>query len=625
MTALLKRRASNVLPLGGLTNALRRTSRERYSDLVDGINLASPIAQRILSKLDRLSGEHRDELAPWLALWHEHCGSYFDLAAAEDILSADVPVASGTRLFLAHSYCRVVLSGLVHLAASHIETRTTRASLFDWINCLEDRELTDLRVELHRHARRTVDFSQLGAVDCSDLLATVYQELLPPPLRHLLGEYYTPSWLVEHCISHADRCQSTAGHTLTVMDPAAGSGSFLAHFIMHAAATRSSSVVKVVGFDMNPLAVDFCHANTVLAISKAGGAGRGVSYDVSIHLADAVVDPTIDTEGPLFGVASGKKTIFGVTFSGGNAPDAALTQAMRPFHLSANVCAAFTNTLKQYVADVFVTTQGVGAHIVLGNPPWITWDGLTRGYREKVAPQWASSTLVTNAGWRAKVAAGKTDFSSLFVYRAAQRHAAYNAVMVFVLPLSLFQSHLAGAGFRTFRTAEGRSFALLEIDDFSDVKVFPDAVNRTSVGTFIVDRNPEYPIPYTTWRSGHGGNGHLERSSALGGPLDPAKSNSPLVGFDEGCTELSGVVGKSDYRARGGVNTGGANTILWLELLGQRDSLCQVRNVGKSRRGTSPVIKAEVERDAVYPLLCGTDMRRWRAEPRKNILLLYLV
>jgi hypothetical protein len=118
-------------------------------------------------------------------------------------------------------------------------------------------------------------------------------------------------------------------------------------------------------------------------------------------------------------------------------------------------------------------------------------------------------------------------------------------------------------------------------------------------------------------------NGSLSYASALAGPLDPSESNSPLVAFDQGCTKLKTLVGRSDYRARGGVNTGGANTILWLEVLGRTESLCRVRNVGKSRRSTSPVIVAEVESDAVHPLLCGTDMRRWKAVPGKSILLLY--
>src|SRR4051812_46864610 len=95
-------------------------------------------------------------------------------------------------------------------------------------------------------------------------------------------------------------------------------------------------------------------------------------------------------------------------------------------------------------------------------------------YRDKLAAQWSHSTLVTQKGWRARVAAGKTDLSTLFVYRAVQRHTAPNATMAFVLPLSLFQSRHAGAGFRRFSTVEGRQYALHTLNDFSDVKVFTD-------------------------------------------------------------------------------------------------------------------------------------------------------
>lgn len=622
--AQLKRQLSHTLPTNGLAIGLKNATRERYAELVDLICLSSTIGQHILTKLDRLREESPGEIKPWFTLWHEHCAHYFDLPAAEEILSGIVPSTPEFRLFLAHSYFKIVLSELLYLASPNAKLGTDRRSLYDWVECLGDQELKDLRAELRRKAECVVGFSRFGVIECSDLLATVYQELLPPALRHLLGEYYTPSWLVEYCISHAERHQQKGKDGLTILDPASGSGSFLAHYIAHLTAQPTKAAVKIVGFDVNPLAVDFCYANTSLAVSKIGSDAGAMAFALSVHLADAVVDPTVEADGPLFGVSTcARKKILGVVFSDGQSFDAELGQAMKPFAAARRGREEFRATLKQYAADAFVATHKAGANVVVGNPPWITWDGLAPRYRDTVAPQWSSSTLVTNSGWKAKVAAGKTDFSSLFVYRAAQRHAALNAAMVFVLPLSLFQSRLAGAGFRTFTTAEGRTFPTVEIDDFSDVKVFPDAVNRTSVGTFLVGRSAQYPIPYRTWQAGVAGSGRLECVTALGGPLDPAESNSPIVGFDQGFSGLQTVVGKSDYRARGGVNTGGANTILWLEVLERTNTLSKVRNVGKSRRAASPVVVAEVENDAVYPLLCGTDMRRWKAIPVKSLLLFY--
>jgi hypothetical protein len=202
--------------------------------------------------------------------------------------------------------------------------------------------------------------------------------------------------------------------------------------------------------------------------------------------------------------------------------------------------------------------------------------------------QWASSTLVTQKGWRAKVAAGKTDLSTLFVYRAAQRHATANARMGFVLPLSLFQSRHAGAGFRQFCTQEGRPYGLVTLNDFSDIKVFGDAANRTAVALFEVDRKSSYPTSYLEWTNGSA-RGDLSAEEKFCQPIDKDDPSSPIVAFPKGdTTSLSGI-GKSQYQARGGVNTGGANTILWLDILAKNGSLLQVQNVGVTKKARSEV------------------------------------
>ena len=604
---------------------LTKPPRERYAPLIEKIKLSSEAAQLILDQLSRSLTDSAQELSPWFSLWQEHCIQFFDLEAAEDILAGAVESPPGSRLFLAHSYCKIVLTEFISLALGRPGAGSATASVYDWVDCIRSAKLRVLRRNLRCQIAAIENIAQLAPIECSDLLAAIYQEIFPPALRHLLGEYYTPSWLVEYCINQVQRNYPPTADALTVLDPAAGSGSFLAHYIAQLGATMPPARVEVVGFDVNPLAVDFCRANTLLAASKARQNGCGPLFDIQIHLADAVVDPTPDAANPCFAGETFQKRILGITLQRGNISEAELDRAVRPFRLPSTIRERFLSTLRQYASDIFAATHKINAHIVIGNPPWIAWDGLTRRYREGLARQWALSTLMVSRGWRAKVAAGKTDFSSLFVYRAAARHAAANAIMAFVLPLSLFRSHLSGAGFRTFRTAEGRRFALAELDDFSGVKVFPDAANRTCVGTFAVDQDQQFPIRYGNWSSARTASGdeQLACLSAAGGPLVKSEASSPIVAFMHGRAQLEMIVGRSDYRARGGVNTGGANTILWLDVLGQTQSLYKVRNIGKSLRATSPVAIAEIEKDAVYPLLCGADMRRWKAVPSKSILLLY--
>jgi N-6 DNA Methylase len=627
---------------GPPTSLTLRLSQERYRPLIEQISLQSEIARQLIGQLSCLHGNDAGGSNPWLALWREHCSQYFDLDAAEALLAGNVNSPTGTRLFLGQSFCRLVLDEFVALGLGM--SRTSRpAGLYDWVNALRSVQLDALRRDLRHKIASSAEPARLNATDCSDLLAAIYQEIFPPPLRHLLGEYYTPSWLVEHCIQKTLSHVSEIADEMTILDPAAGSGSFLVRYITRLAAAPRAMPATVVGFDVNPLAVDFCRANVLMAMSKARINGAAPTFKLRIHLADAIVDPVADSisfrpgRPGLSGWGPGgsgpdrsgafQRTILGAVFSRDNVSDADLDAAIRPFRLPPATREAFLGTLRQYVSDAFAATRAAGAHVIVGNPPWIAWDGLMRGYRDGLAPQWAASALMVSKGWRAKVAAGKTDVSSLFVYRAAARHAAANAVMAFVLPLSLFQSHLSGAGFRTFRTANGRHFALVALDDFSAVKVFPDAVNRTSVGAFAVDRSQQFPVRYTTWSpSGpEGRRGELTGVSSPGGPLAPSDPASPIVAFR---THVEMIAGKSDYRARGGVNTGGANAILWLEVLARegavgQSNLIQVRNVGKSRRSSSPVYTADIERDAVWPLLRGADMQRWRAAPGRSILLLY--
>jgi hypothetical protein len=608
------------LPRPAASQTAADRSRERCARLIETAGLRSAAARRIIDELACLLGDAGTP-NPWFALWQEHCHPYFDLAAAEAALDVEAP--TGARLFLAHSYCQILLTEFVGLALGRPARGGAAASLYNWVNFPGSAVLGALRRDLRRQISAAADPQRLGALDCSDFLAALYQEMFPPALRHLLGEYYTPSWLVAYGVSLAQRRNPGPAGPVTILDPAAGSGSFLAHAIVRLAGRRDAPV-NIVGFDVNPLAVDFCRANTLLAASKANGGSAETLFDIRIHLADAVVDPPAPADGPASGDGPAfQKRVLGTTFRRGQIDPADLASAVRPFHLPLAIRKAFLITLLRYVSDVFAATRQINADVIVGNPPWMAWDGLPRRYRDRVAPQWARSTLMVNTGWRAKVAAGKTEFSSLFVYRAAERHAAANAVMVFVLPLSLFQSHLSGAGFRTFRTAGGRHFALTGLDDFSAVKVFPDAANRTSIGTFTVDRGRHFPIPCTTWSPAADGNETLTGVSSLCGPLAAADARSPIVAFRPGMRRLEMTAGRSDYRARGGVNTGGANAVLWLDVLTHGDKVCEVRNVGKSLRSESPVVAAEVETAAVWPLMRGADMRRWKAVPSKSILLLY--
>ena len=61
-----------------------------------------------------------------------------------------------------------------------------------------------------------------------DILQEVYMELIPAEMRHLMGEYFSPDWIVEHVL---DMAGYDGNIDKTLIDPCAGSGPFLTQSI----------------------------------------------------------------------------------------------------------------------------------------------------------------------------------------------------------------------------------------------------------------------------------------------------------------------------------------------------------------------------------------------------------
>jgi transcriptional regulator with XRE-family HTH domain len=583
---------------------------------VSSLGLESSLALKSIGELASLfEADASNEI--WRSLWEQHCCNYFDLAEADRLLEQCAFSSKRSRLFFLQAYCKMVLAAILERAGFDL-AGVSRPGFFDWLTLMSADDVAAIKEEI----KSIVALSDIGAgstaQELSNFLSYMYQEIFPPALRHLTGEYYTPSWLIDHTFSSID-CLSNDLPRI-IFDPAAGSGGFLAHYIERTGAQGTLDPIKIIAADINPLAVEFCQANLAIA-TKRQTIDRAI--ECSVLLADTIFDPVVDGSGPLFGEAvCFEKVLFERKFIKGQDWSTNILDLCKQFGMTERATVLLARAMTRYLDDSFVVVESVKADLVIGNPPWMTWDALRREYRDKLAVQWAASTLITQKGWRAKVAAGKTDLSTLFVYRAAQRHAAANARMGFVLPLSLFQSRHAGAGFRRFCTAEGRHYGLLSLDDFSDIKVFGDAANRTAVALFEVDKGSCYPTPYLEWSNGSA-LGTLSAEVKVCQPIDRDDPNSPIVAFSKGdTTSLSGV-GKSQYQARGGVNTGGANTILWINILAKNGSLLEVRNVGVTKKARSEIRSGWAEEDAVHPLLVGLDVVRWKAQPSKHLLLFY--
>ena len=146
-------------------------------------------------------------------------------------------------------------------------------------------------------ARRIARFDWQEAPN--DVAAILYETVIPPDERRQLGEYYTPDWLARAIVREV----VTDPLDQYVLDPACGSGTFVAeavtHFIEAANATAldSKDVLEwlrfsVAGIDVHPVAVHLARAAWVLAAQPAIKAavedGFAANITVPVYLGDAL-------------------------------------------------------------------------------------------------------------------------------------------------------------------------------------------------------------------------------------------------------------------------------------------------------------------------------------------------
>ena len=146
-------------------------------------------------------------------------------------------------------------------------------------------------------ARRVAKFDWRNPPN--DIAAILYETVIPPEERRQLGEYYTPGWLARAIVQEL----VTNPMDQYVLDPACGSGTFIAEAVTHLldAANKTALDAKevldwlrfsVTGIDVHPVAVHLARAAWVLAAQPAIQAavedGFAANLTVPVYLGDAL-------------------------------------------------------------------------------------------------------------------------------------------------------------------------------------------------------------------------------------------------------------------------------------------------------------------------------------------------
>ena len=416
-----------------------------------------------------------------------------------------------------------------------------------------------------------------------DLLGSLYQTLLPKKVRHALGEYYTPSWLVAYML---DRLEYSGQPNARLLDPSCGSGNFLLAAVRRIRQAHDNRpdispeklartiTENVVGFDLNPTAVMAARANYLLSM--------------------------------------------GGLFSPHDPPQV-------PIYLRDTILAAETAEKETKKFDY-----------VVGNPPWIAWDNLPDDYRERTKTLWQQYGLFTLSGTAARHGGGKKDLSMLMTYVCADRHLVDGGRLGFVVTQTLFQTKGAGDGFRRFRIGDdGPELEVLHADDMVAIKPFPEAANWTGAVFIKKGAETKYPISYDRWHikksprkiGGQSENDWRERfcqDRLTARPIEHDRGNSPWFVQPAGLkTDLTQMIGPSGYTAHLGANTGGANAVYWLQISKAVGDDVLVANLtsGGARDRRVAAVEQAIEPGLIYPLVRWGDVARFRAVASAHILL----
>ena len=161
------------------------------------------------------------------------------------------------------------------------------SDFFDWVLRADGGEGLVERIALQVGVFRLADVR-------TDVLKGLYESLIDPEQRHVLGEYYTPDWLAERICTAAVRDPLNE----RVVDPACGSGAFLFHAarrLLGAADAEGMSNADalarccdhVLGIDVHPVAVQIARVTYLLALGDRLNTERG-TVTLPVYLGDSM-------------------------------------------------------------------------------------------------------------------------------------------------------------------------------------------------------------------------------------------------------------------------------------------------------------------------------------------------
>lgn len=132
--------------------------------------------------------------------------------------------------------------------------------------------------------------------------------------------------------------------------------------------------------------------------------------------------------------------------------------------------------------------------IVLGNPPWQTFNDLPEAYKKKIKPYFEKYQLTGNKR-NLLLGHSRIDIAALIIKATIRDFLIPGGDAYFFMPLSLLLNDGAHEAFRNYTSTEA-PFSPVEVFDFNKEDVFNKIATRYGLVHFQRNRQPEFPVPY---------------------------------------------------------------------------------------------------------------------------------